>query len=81
MDSKDRIAELMALMGGLSAAWPTLSRHLSARRNDCLEQLVAANDEEIRGRIKELNDLLELPERLQQEAFSLQHPQQDAELP
>jgi len=35
----------------------------------------------MRGRIKELDDLLSLPQRLQQEAQGLAAPQEEGELP
>lgn len=77
----DRLAEIMVLQGALSSCWTPLEKHLQALKNDYLTRLVAENNDETRGRIKELNDLLELPERLQQDAMNLQHPQQEAELP
>lgn len=85
MEPKDRLAQIMSLQAGLAAAWSTLEAHLESRRSELVENLVtgsdAIGDQLTRGRIKELTELLGLPERLQQEAQSLTAPQQEAELP
>ena len=41
-----------------------------------VKQLIAADDEQRRGRIKELSDLLELPMRLRQELAELHRKSQ-----
>lgn len=76
----------MPLQQGLQAAWTTLKPYLEQQRREWAAKLLnacAEYDTNIcRGRIKELDDLLGLPERLQQEAIDLQQPQQEeAELP
>lgn len=81
MDAKERLAELMLLQGALSSVWPTLEKEFLKRKDLYLSRLVSFNDEGTRGRIKELNELLELPERLQREAQALVAPQQEGELP
>jgi len=45
---------------------------LEARRARFVDLLIASDDEQRRGRIKELSDLLELPKRLQEERTRLQ---------
>lgn len=81
MDHKERLAQIMALQGALSAAWPVLRPLLEQRRQKHIEELVRYESQMARGRIRELNELLELPESLQQEAQALVAPQQEGELP
>lgn len=81
MEPKDRLAQIAQLEQGLQAAWPTLLAHLQSRRSELVVALVAHEDEQMRGRIKELDDLLSLPQRLQQEAQGLAAPQEEGELP
>lgn len=83
MDDRDaRLSELGALSQGLSAAWPTLSKWLNERKDKYLRELVEKDSEQTRGRLKELAELLGLPEQVQQEAVVLQQTQQqESELP
>jgi hypothetical protein len=73
----ERLAELAMLSQGLSAAWPTLSQWLIERKDRFTQDLVNSDNAETRGRIKELAEILELPERLRNEAIALQQPQQE----
>lgn len=77
---EDRIAQLMNLQQSLQN-WEPISQHLMTKRDELVSRLIAKEDPEVRGRIKELNSLLELPQRLQQEAVQLRQPQQEGELP
>jgi hypothetical protein len=80
--ARERLAQIAPMQQALSVVWTALEKHLRERKADLVLRLVSKNDDEVRGRIKEIDDLLELPERLQQEAVSLQQPQQEeAELP
>lgn len=80
--ARERLAEIGALQQVLQIAWPGLKAYLELRLRENISKLVDANDEQTRGRIKELEELLGLPERLQQEAASLTTPlQQEGELP
>lgn len=81
MNPNDRLAQIQPLQMSLATAWPMLEPWLIARKNDLVRELVAVESDQVRGRIKELDNLLGLPERLQQEALSLQYPQEEAELP
>lgn len=77
-----RMAEILPLQQALAASWGPLEKHLQDRKDDLVVRLIVKNDEETRGRIKEIDDLLALPQRLQREAVDLQQPQQEAaELP
>lgn len=61
--------------------WEVLSKYLQDRKDHLIVGLVASDNDQTRGRIKEINDLLELPSRLQQEAIHLQEAKQEAEIP
>lgn len=56
----------------LTAAWQALQPELADREARFVKELIAAESEEKRGRIKELLYLLELPQRLQQELSELE---------
>lgn len=81
IERDERLAELASLSQGLGAAWPTLKPWLDERKDLLMRELVNSNDEQTRGRIKELAELLDLPERLRHEAIALQQPQQESDLP
>jgi len=76
-DRGERQAEVANQQSALAGSWAVLKPMLEARRAELIVQLVARNDEGLRGRIQELDRLLGLPEALQQEAVSLQHPQEE----
>lgn len=81
-EAQERLAQIAPLQQGLHAAWATLKPWLEARKAELITKLVSANDEQTRGRIKEVEDLLALPERLQQEAEAIAAPQQvEGDLP
>lgn len=57
-------ALMTALQGGV---WPHLTRELEEMRARLVESLISENSEELRGRIKQIDDLLRLPNTLRQE--------------
>jgi hypothetical protein len=57
-------ALMTALQGGV---WPHLERELEQQRARLVESLISENSEELRGRIKQIDDLLRLPNTLRQE--------------
>jgi dihydroorotase len=67
MTPEDRLAEIDQTLEALRPAWPHLRVLLEGKRADLTVQLIAQDNEQVRGRIKALGDLLELPETLQQE--------------
>ena len=69
---QERLSRLEQIIPALAQAWPALVVELEARRARFVELLIASDDEQRRGRIKELSDLLELPTRLQEERTRLQ---------
>lgn len=48
-------------------AWPRITLELQYRLNDLTERLIGQNDEQVRGAIKELRALIDLPASLQDE--------------
>jgi hypothetical protein len=56
-EAQERLAQIAPLQQGLQAAWTTLKPYLEQQRRQLLTQLVACNDEQTRGRIKELDEL------------------------
>lgn len=69
---QERLSRLEQIIPALAQAWPALALELEARRARFVDLLIASDDEQRRGRIKELSDLLELPKRLQEERTRLQ---------
>ena len=72
--TKDEIA---TLQGALAGAWPFLKPWLEQCKMELTNLLISCNDEETRGRIKQLDDILKLPERLQNESIGFQHLQEE----
>ena len=66
-----RIAEISVLLN-LIQSWPTLIPELERRKLELVNSLVMQENEEIRGRIKQINDFIDLPSALYQELRVLQ---------
>lgn len=66
-----RLAEIAEVQSAIMACWPSIKNELNRLRLNLVVELVTANNEETRGRIKQLDDMLELPQRLHQEALLL----------
>ncbi len=73
MNLEDRIEQINGLVPALQA--PSLVAHLDQEIASLTARLISADDEQIRGRIKALRDLINLPEALQAERAGI-----DAEL-
>lgn len=67
MSPEARVLEIDQTLNLLNPAWGALSEHLTGRIRELTDRLVSQDDEQIRGRIKALTELLELPVTLQQE--------------
>jgi hypothetical protein len=63
----DRIEYLNLLLTTVESAWPRLSVEIESRIADKTLALIAKEDEQARGAIKALKDLLELPDTLKSE--------------
>lgn len=70
-DIERRIGDISRFMEAMSHGWPFLSAELKRRADDLTESLVSTNNEETRGRIKQLRDVLDMPEALASERQSL----------
>jgi hypothetical protein len=64
---EQRQAQIAQALPALSSAWPYLTREIESRIASLTGRLITENDEQTRGRIKALRELLNLPETLQQE--------------
>ena len=62
-----RIEQIDAMLQAIRPGWPFLMAEVQARIADETERLIAQNNEETRGRIKALRDLMTLPETLEAE--------------
>jgi hypothetical protein len=67
MTPQERIAQLDLAIEALRPAWDHFAAILIERADRLTQDLIAQDNEQTRGRIKALRDLLELPEQLQQE--------------
>ena len=66
-----RIGEISPLIN-LLQLWPILRPELERQKLELVNSLVMQENEEIRGRIKQLNDFMDLPSALTQELRALQ---------
>lgn len=66
-----RIAHISALIDSMRACWPSIVEELRAREADLITQLVAQDNPETRGRIKQLRDVIDLPYLLRSEQEGL----------
>lgn len=63
----DRQLQLEQFMGSVGNNWPQVVREIDNRLEGLIVSLISTNNEETRGRIKALRDLIDLPTALQQE--------------
>jgi hypothetical protein len=64
---QERLAQINQTLEAVRSGWPFLLAVMQGRVNDLTETLIGNNDEQIRGRIKQLRELMDLPQTLQQE--------------
>jgi hypothetical protein len=62
-----RIDQISATLEAIRPGWAYLVAHMNERAQELTELLIAQDDEQTRGRLKALRELLNLPETLQQE--------------
>lgn len=67
-DAENLKAKAGQLQLALLGAWKLLTERLHERRAELVNALVNANSDETRGRIKQIDEFLGLPEALSQEA-------------
>lgn len=66
-----RLGQISAVIDAMRGAWPVVSREIEARRQDLIGNLITQDNEQERGAIKELRNVLDLPSTLQQEREAL----------
>lgn len=67
MTPQARIAEITNCLQAISQGWPFLMTEIQNRINTLTLQLISQDNEQTRGRIKQLRDLQDFPETLEQE--------------
>lgn len=67
MNPYDRLNEIEEVMPLLASSWQRISVELRYRIDILTERLIASNDEQARGAIKELMQLIDLPATLKSE--------------
>lgn len=72
MTPQERIAQINQTLTAIQTGWLFLCAELDERINSLTAQLISADNEQTRGRIKALRDLKELPDTLTQEREGIQ---------
>lgn len=67
MNAKARIAEISNTLQAIQGGWPFMLAEINSRIESLTVQLISQESEQVRGRIKALCDLRDMPETLQQE--------------
>lgn len=62
-----RTEQIEATLQAIQPGWPFLLAEIQTLINEQIQRLVIQNNEETRGRIKALRDLMNLPETLEAE--------------
>lgn len=73
-EAEQRLAQVTPLYSALGGMWPLLAAELERSKADLVISLISENSEELRGRIKQIDDLLNLPHSLRQELDLLTKP-------
>lgn len=79
MDIAARLDYLNSTLAAFDTAWPKLAGEIRSRIDHLTLKLISANDDETRGAIKELRDLLDLPESLRYEREHINAALEDAD--
>lgn len=70
-DMRGRIAAINTFLEASTNSWPFLCAELDRIERELIETLITNDSEEVRGRIKALRAIKELPETLQAERSGL----------
>ena len=73
-DEKERIEQIDRTLNVLRDAWPVLLPILKEKADGMTLALIGQDSEQTRGRIKQLRELMELPETLYQERQGIGEP-------
>ena len=69
-EQQERHNQVAATLNAMGGCWPLVAAELARIRADKVETLVAADSPELRGAIKEIDQLLQLPNNLREELLS-----------
>lgn len=67
MTPEDRLSHIQQTLDAIAPGWPFLQAHIEQKIAEQTAQLIHQDNEQTRGRIKALVDLIALPESLRQE--------------
>jgi hypothetical protein len=70
LEQQERLNQVAATLNAMEHGWPTVAAELARRRAEMVERLVAADNAELRGAIKQIDEVLQLPNNLRQELLS-----------
>jgi hypothetical protein len=70
-DVRQRTDQVQTVLNALAGSWAPLAREFERIRAEKVASLITANNEEVRGAIKFIDEVLQLPNNLRQELFSL----------
>lgn len=68
---RGRVDQLQSALNALPGAWAPLAREFERIRAEKLLALVTENNEQTRGAIKQIDEVLQLPNNLRQELLNL----------
>jgi hypothetical protein len=71
MNAKARIAEISNTLQAIQVGWAFMLAEINSRIESLTVQLISQESEQVRGRIKALCDLRDMPEELDQELRAL----------
>ena len=72
MNPELRIEQIQKTLEAIQNGWPFFLAVINQRLSDLTEELISQDNEQMRGAIKELRRLAELPESLVQERDGIQ---------
>lgn len=67
---RERQNQVAATLTAMTGSWSIIAAELQRIRAEKLERLVASENPEIRGAIKQIDEILQLPNNLHQELLS-----------
>lgn len=69
--SEKRVSEIQSTLNAMDGTWPHVLRELARSREQLVSALVTENDEQTRGKVKQIDALVLLPNTLRQELMYL----------
>jgi hypothetical protein len=70
-DVRARVDQVQGVLNALPGAWAPLAREFERIRAEKVDSLITANNDEVRGAIKLIDEILLLPNNLRQELLTL----------